>query len=252
MRASLEQRSLIKEISCDIFLCDRTGAGGLIRSFDCAFIESVIKHPDVIKGARAWAEIDIQSIVDNLDNYLLVNEFGGFLVISRMPGVYECHTQFLKEGRGGLVRLSVTEAFDYMFINTDCTKIVTKAYKDNPASVALSRAFFKEEGETESYYYFSHSLYNWANNEVNALEGEGFHELVKDTTNHENDSTHDYHVGMCLRMAKAGNYLKAQHYYNEWAVMSGYETITILRNNPLVVKIGSMTLEIGEEVRLCQ
>lgn len=221
------------------------------RSFDYDFIQAVIGHPSVIKGAKAWECIDLKPTIDNLDNYLLVNDFGGFVVINRMPGIYECHTQFLPDGRGEAVRAAVVDAFDYMFINTDCTRIITKAYKDNPASIALSKEFFKEEGETEEYYYYSRSYSEWVYNEKNELAGRSFHELVEETTNHDDDDTHNYHVGGCLRMAKAGNYIKAQHFYNEWAVMSGYETITILKQNPLLISVGNMKIEIGEEVRIC-
>lgn len=224
----------------------------IARSFTAEFMAGVITHPSVIKGAKGWESIDIKPIVDNLDNYLLVNEWGGFIVIKRTAFTYECHTQFLPEGRGKGVREAVAEAFDYMFVNTDCEKIITKAYKDNPASIKLSREFFKEEGETKDYYYYSCSYTDWIRNDKNLSSGKIFHDIVEETTNHEDDEVHDYCVGFCLRMAKAGNVEKAQKLYNEWAVMSGYEPIVILRYKPLLAQIGLVRLEIGEEVRLCQ
>ena len=228
-----------------------TPSSPITRSFDHKFLEEVITHPSVIKGAKGFEGIDLHRIVDNINNYLLVNEFGGFIVVNKMPGVYECHTQFLPAGRGAKVREAVIEAFDYMFINTDCERIITKAYKDNFASVKLSREFFSEEGETSDYFYYSLRYDDWVKTDRNKLAGEQFHELVKETTNHSDDTTHDYYVGASMRMAKAGNYVKAQHFYNLWAVMSGYEPLVILKNNPLVVQAGDLRLEIGEEVRLC-
>lgn len=231
---------------------DITPASPLVRSFDYQFIESVITHPSVIKGARWKDGLTIQPVVENLNNYLLVNEFGGFIVVNQLPTVYECHTQFLPEGRGPQVRDAVKDAFDYMFINTDCERITTRAYKDNFASVKLSREFFTEEGETNEYFYYSLRYENWVKTDLNLSAGQEFHELVKETTNHGDDKTHDYHVGAAVRMAKAGNYGKAQHLFNSWALMSGYEPLVILKTNPLLVQAGDLRFEIGEEVRICQ
>ena len=94
---------------------------------------------------------------------------------------------------------------------------------------------------------------DWVFNDANLEAGEKFHKLVEETTNHDDDATHDYYVGACLRMANAGNYRKAQNIYNSWAMMSGYEPIRFIRECPPLATVGDMTLElINNEVRLCR
>ena len=63
---------------------------------------------------------------------------------------------------------------------------------------------------------------------------------------------HDGYVGACIRLAKAGNIEKAQYIYNDWAIMSGYELAAVVKKTPLLVSIGNIIIEIGEEVVLCQ
>ena len=223
----------------------------IVRSFNTVFLNSVLAHPAVSKGARIEEGMDISSIVNNMDNYFLATEHGGFLIIKVYEGVYECHTQFLPEGRGSHVREAVKAAFDYMFLYTDCTKVITKAYKDNPASVKLSDEFFNREGSTGDYHYYSREHKDWIISEANQKEGEGFHDMIGEDANHVDDTVHDCYVGACMRTALAGNAFKAVELYNNWAYMSGYEPLILRSVHPVVVSAGDMILEITGEVRVC-
>ena len=224
------------------------------RDFNAFFINSVINHPSVRGGAGVQLGADVSALIRDTRNFVLCSEFGGFVVIQKTNQTYECHTQFLPEGRGGHVIASVVEAMLYMFTKTDCLRIVTKAHKDNPAALRLSRMFFTERGITGDYHYFDLGYHEWAGrSEACLLEGESFHNLVAEETNHDDDDAHDYQVGGALLIAKTGNIHKAQNVYNEWAVMSGYEPMILTSLNPPVAVIGDMmvTIENGS-VMLCQ
>lgn len=222
------------------------------RSFNADFINSVINHPSVREGAGVLLPVDVSDFVANPFNFLLQNEFGGFLVINVMPGIYECHTQFLPEGRGEQVIEAVGEAMLYMFTKTDCTRIITKAHIENAPAKKLSNLFFEKRGQTGDYFYYETDFWSWARKSKECKKaGEDFHSLVEDSTNHEDDEAHDYQVGAAVLTAKE-NIKKAQMAYNNWAVMSGYEMMNIETLTPPVVRLGDMRLTINNgEVKLC-
>jgi hypothetical protein len=214
-------------------------------------MNSVINHPSVKGGAQVKGVCDISETILNRKNVLLENDHGGFLVLERMPGIYECHTQFLPSGRGANVRECAKWAFRYMFTKTDCMKVITTA--STPAAIKLSREFFREKGETGGVKYFSLTYEDWVETDDEVKrEGELFHELVKDNTNHGKDESHDIHVGSASLMFKAGNINKAQTLYNQWAIMSGYEPVSIESANPLILRIKNMIISYEDGDILCQ
>jgi len=223
------------------------------RSFNASFINDVLQHPEVKPGAEVKGLADLQPIIDNLENFLLVTEHGGFLLVNRSMGVYELHTQFLPSGRGKHVVDSGIEAFQYMFLNTDCTRVITKASPTNVSAKNLSDAFFTCRGFNQGYHYYSCDIEQWIErDEVVKQAGEEFHEIAEETTNHNDDATHDAYAGFAYLMAKNGNFDKGQYVYNRWAVMSNYEVIIIEQRQPLVAKIGYMRLTIENGEVICQ
>lgn len=196
--------------------------------------------------------MNLSGVVSDPRNFLLENAYGGFLLVCVLPGVYEVHTQFLPQGRGKRAFSACVEAMEYMFTRTDCLRLITKAREDNEAAKALAHMFMTERGKTGVYHYFDTDYWHWA--EQSAMckaEGERFHDMVGDETNHGEDDTHDHHVGGALMVAKH-NIQKAQYVYNHWAVMAGYETMLIESQCPPVVSVGDMRLTVEDEVKLCQ
>ena len=219
------------------------------RSFDSQFINSVINHESV----KDWAEIkglgDLSPIVDDLRNVLLTNDHGGFVYIQVAPGTYEVHTQFLPEGRGAKALKAAIDSVKYMFINTDCMRILSKARPDNTGACQLAERVLNQKGFNGTYNYYSLEYMEWVETDPsNKLKGVEFHDLVEDDTNHDEDDTHDYHVGAAIALCEANNALKAQQVYNYWAIASGYEMATIDSLNPLIISVGSMRLAFPLEV----
>jgi len=220
----------------------------LKRSFNAKFMNEVINHPSVRDGAQAKAGSDLSQLVLNRKNVLLQNDHGGFVIIEKMPGIYEWHTQFLPKGRGQQVREAVKEALRYMYIKTGCMKIITTA--NTPASIKLAKEFLTEKGETNGVKYFSGTYEDWViNDEEVKKEGKSFHEMVGDNTDHGDD---DIHIGSACLMTKAGNIDKAQILYNQWAIMSGYSPIIIESAHPLILRIKNMILTLEDGGIKCQ
>ena len=223
-------------------------------SFDAEFINSVINHPDVREGAEIKGIADVTSLVEDRDNVLLETKHGGFLLINKGLGIYELHSQFLPSGRGLHVVEAGLKAFHFMFLKTDCTRVITKASPDNVGAHGLAEKFFTRRGFNQGYHYYSCDIEQWIErDEVVKQAGEHFHELVKETTNHDDDDVHDCYAGFAYLTAQSGNIEKGQYIYNRWAVMSNYETISIERRHPLVAKVGDMRFIVDNgEVSLCQ
>lgn len=213
------------------------------REFNADFINYVANDPSVKGGAKVNGVADLSSAVSDLRNVLITFEHGGFLLINKSSAVYEVHTMALKQGRGPMLREAIKEMLDYLFMQTDCERLVTVAYKDNPSAMRLSDEFMELRGETGSYCYYDLAYHDWVMTSQACRErGHLFHESVE--TNHEEDSTHDFHVGGALRMVEYGNVSKAKKLYNEWAVMSGYAPCQILNVSPLILGVGDMRLVI--------
>jgi hypothetical protein len=212
----------------------------LKREFTADFINGVANDPSVKGGSKLGGYTDLSELI-SLDNVLLTYEFGGFILINKGGGTYEVHTMALKQGRGKLLRENIGKAMEYMFFETDCLRLVTMAYKDNPASMALSDAYFDCKGETEEYKYYERHYSDWVSGCDRAKsEGDSFHLGVEQT--HEDDDYHDYHVGGAMILLKNGNIGKGVQVYNDWAAMSGYASIEVIGVTPLIIEVGEMTL----------
>jgi hypothetical protein len=222
------------------------------RTYNPDFINSVINDPSVRDGAEVKGIGDVSEIIRSLNNYVLVSEFGGFVGIKKMAGLYECHTQFLPEGRGEHAVRAARESLRYMFCWTDCERIITKVHADNRPAQLFAAQFFKKRGRTGDHFYYSLDVDDWIAKDPGCqMAGEEFHRLIGDKKGHDDDATHDCFAGYAWLAAKTGNIYKAQLQYNRWAVMAGYEPIIILSERPLVVSIGSMQIAMNQESITC-
>jgi hypothetical protein len=226
----------------------------ITRTYNAEFINTVINDPSVRDGAEVKEFSDLSEIAANLNNHILVNEHGGFVVIKKMPGVYECHTQFLPEGRGERAVTAVEEAMRYMFIETDCTRIITKVNVNNKPVRMFAGQFFRKRGITGNYCYYSRDIDEWIETDMHCLiKGRLFHKQIEEDVTHEDDKVHDSFVGAAILMAQNNNIYKGQLAYNRWAVMAGYEPIIIISETPLIAQCGNLRIAIqNSEVRLCQ
>ena len=223
------------------------------RHYNADFINSVINDPSVSEGAEVKGIADVSAIVVDLNNYVLVNEYGGFVVIRKLPGIYECHTQFLPSGRGLSAVMAAKEAFRYMFLHTDCERVVTKANAANAVVQRFTSQFFRKRGCAGGYFYYSADIDDWIATDNACLEaGQQFHQGIEEDVNHDDDSMHDRFVGAAILLARHGNLYKGQAVYNRWAVMAGYEPLLVLSERPIIVQAGDMRLCVDERIRVCR
>lgn len=221
------------------------------RSFDATFINEVLNHESV----RDWAEVkgygDLTALVSDPKNVLLTNECGGFIYVQVAHGTYEVHTQFLPEGRGAKALKYAYESIRYMFIHTDCVRIISKAKPENVGACQLAKRVLGYKGFNGNYNYYSLHYMDWVETDKTCkAEGEEFHKLVEDVTNHDDDDTHDCHVGAALLIAKAGNPEKAIQVYNYWALAACYAPAIINNLHPLLISVGDMNLQITNIVEV--
>jgi hypothetical protein len=223
----------------------------ITRTFDPAFLNSVCNHPEVRPWLYGQGEIDVTPFVTNADNFALVTDGGGFILVRHEPGIYEAHSQFLPDGRTG-TRQAMREVFDYMFTRTDCERIITQIPDNNRAAAALGMA-----GKFRTLFRLEHTprgptafvcltIEEWAQNTL-ALETDSkwFHDpmaaAVKaacpDMPEHHDDRAHERAVGATVRMVRAGNAEKGVNFYNRWARFSGFTPIRPVSFAPLVLDV---------------
>lgn len=213
----------------------------LKRQFTAEHINAIANHSSVKHGAKIAEEADLLPLVNDYRHVVLAYEQGGFVLLNKGSQTYEVHTLALPEGRGPILRDAVKEMLHYLFLQTDCERLITTAYKASPLAMALSEEFMAFRGETDEYKYYELTYRDWViTSPIAKQAGEEFHNSVE--TDHGEDSTHDSHVGGAILLVKYGNVGKAKKVYNEWAVMSGYAQCSILNVSPLILGIGEMRL----------
>ena len=74
----------------------------LTRSFDVNAINAAANRPDVrpFIGPASLGELDFEDAVTDYNNWFLMGEHGGFVLVWSAPGVYEVHVFIATEGRG--------------------------------------------------------------------------------------------------------------------------------------------------------
>lgn len=239
------------------------------RTFDASFLNTVANHPEVRPWLAGKGTIDLSGLVGNAGNFALVNDFGGFLLTPNVPSVYEVHSMFLPEGRGGCVAF-MKACQEWMFTRTDCVAITSKVPKSNGAAKGLalrgglSAVFERDDALLGPCEYVELPILKWAmNNPALEAHGERFHELLEQAKEaagselpvHPHDPAHERAVGAAALMFERGQPVKAQDFYNRWAVLAGYAPIRLLSLSPVTVDVVDAVVGIGEEgmeVWLCR
>jgi hypothetical protein len=242
----------------------------MTRTFDAAFMNTVLNHPEVHPWTGYDGTIDITLIAENVNNYVLVNAFGGFIAYNLSPGVYEVHSMFLPEGRGKQLLQFSKECLEYMFTRTDCHTLVTQLPDNNASAISLAtmvgfQPYFRRENTPRGpTAYARYTLDEWVQDtESLETEGEWFHSnlrsckecLGSELPDHDHDPSHERAVGAAVKMIKAGNAFKAIDYYNNWAKLAGYAPVELLSFNPVVVDVVDAIVEIRDgqmEVLKCR
>lgn len=234
------------------------------RTFDAAFLNGVINHPEVRPWVGGEAAINVAEIIANPSNVALVNDFGGFILIQHTPGSYEVHSQFLPEGRGRRSRDAMRDGLDYMFTRTNCEQVITQVPDNNRAAAGLARLagfreLFRREGAARGpTSYMCLTIDEWAQgNPALEADGQWFHAAAEsavksarpDLPDHPDDPAHNRAVGAAVRMIRAGNAAKGVAFYNRWALFAGYSPIRLISQQPPLLNMSEHGLSFIVEVR---
>jgi hypothetical protein len=239
------------------------------RTFDPAFLTDVVNHPEVRPWLAGEGPLDISERVLDADNFVLVSEFGGFILVRHEPGIYEVHSQFLP-GNGTHPIKAMRAAQEWMFTRTDCQAIVSRVPKENKAAKGfaitggLRPIFERDDALLGPCEYVELTLMDWAMRTF-ALEahGERFHAFLEqakaaegsELPKHPHDPAHERAVGAALLMIERGQPAKGAAFYNRWARLAGYAEIELLSEAPVVVDAVDAVVGIGDtgmEMLLCR
>lgn len=234
------------------------------RHTDAAHLNSIANHPDVYHWVRGPCEgpLDFSPVIGDDNVYALLGEHGGQVYHRLQPGLFEAHSQFLKQGRGEWAYDATQASLKWMFTRTECMEVVSRVPHGNVAARALAQAVglkpdfvnprgWVMDGKTVAAEIFSLTVQEWMRRAPGLVEkGKWFHKRLdeelarhgaKDLA-HEDDETHDRYVGAACEMFFGGQPIKAQILYNRWACMSDYHPIEVVRLDPLYVDIGTAVL----------
>ena len=91
----------------------------LERSFDVDAINAAANRPDVrpFVGPAELGELDFEDAVADTNNWFLMGEHGGFVLVWSAPGVYEVHVFIAREGRGKWAAQARQAMLDYAKAN---------------------------------------------------------------------------------------------------------------------------------------
>jgi hypothetical protein len=237
------------------------------RHTDANFLNRVVNDPDVYRWVKGYAigQLDFSAIAADPRHYVLMGEHGGIVFFQKAPGLYECHTQVLKPGRGEWAKRMARACLHIMFTQTDCLEVYTHVPKGNLGARTLTMLCgfgleFRKPASLEGWVMdgdpvptdvFSLRVQDWARTAPGLVErGAWFHRrleaefkrLGRHEENHADDDVHDRFVGMAAEFVFGGQPFKGQMLYNRIAAMAGYMPIVISNPRPLTVNIGSAIL----------
>lgn len=242
------------------------------RTVDATAFNVIANHPAVRPWTGGDGVADLTAIISELSNIALIGEAGGFVGVNHGAGRYEVHSLFNPARPKQAAIYAMRDAMAYMFTSTPCVELLTKVPVDNLAAKGLSRlAGFTLQFESLSAWntesqkmtaFYSLPIEKWAllSRESKRM-GAWFHAML-DTIRtdeqhaaHPDDAVHDAMVGAAIGMLQAGLVWKAVSCYNRWALWTGYETLVVESECPLVVSFDQLRIEIMQshiEVLSCQ
>lgn len=228
------------------------------RSFNADKINEIINHPDIFRlVAKDFSKpLDLTADIQDQNNFLLVDgDNGGIFFKQHEPTVYEAHTQFLPTVRGASALKSTRQAIHYMFTRTDCMELVTRVPVFNVKATFWARAAgasldfecknaWKNDDGAFDVKYYALRYYDWVRDNPRLMaSGHWFHERLEEAKKrmgatielHDDDASHDAHVGAAIEMIFGGQVAKGIVLYNRWARLAGYATVDLISINPLII-----------------
>ena len=230
------------------------------RQFDAHFVNRVANHPEVAPFVRGYllGKMNFAEAVADQNNVFLVGEHGAMIFHRHQPGLYECHTMTLPQGRGHWTLRFVQSCLFWIFTHTEAVEIMTRVPKGNLPALALVRAikgvyeFTNRRGwvmdnDPVPAEIYSMHVQNWIRDADGLRErGEWFHAKLKQELSKFGqvadqlapDPQQDRHVGAACEMIFGGQPHKGVVFFNRFAAMNDLQPATLVSVNPTSVDIG--------------
>lgn len=255
-------------------LTDAIPIGLVRRSFDAGEINPILNDPSVFRfaGVQGIPSLDVTPLLADERNILLMMGDGGIIFAWQALGVYEVHTNFLKDPESGLARGAAVlnnsrAAYRWMFTQTECVTLLTRIPAHNRGALRIAplagwtKEFYRKavwpsvsDGIVDmSFYALRYD--DWVRKTPELMfSGRAFHERLDAefarhgvaVEQHPDEDCHDLHVGACLEMVYGHQLDKAVILYNRWAQFSGYAQIGIVSYEPIVLNIGNALIQIQD------
>ncbi len=241
------------------------------RTMDAARLNAVANNAAVRPWLGGEGILDFSALLTLPTTIALQTEHGGFICLARGEGRYEVHSLFGPARSQRETVRAMRASLQYMFTQTDCLELVTKVPQMNRAALGLARlAHFQpvftgtvdwstsERWLTDFYHL---TLDRWAaTSDAMLTAGREAHERMADAyrtfntpvpAHSEDDDSHLRFSGAAWTMLQAGQARKAVDFYNRYAVWSGYPPIRLVREQPTVIDLDGLIVEIrGQEVEV--
>ena len=246
-----------------------------IRANEAALLFGLLSDESIapyVFGAAEGRTDAVIRFLTNEQNICLVCEneehraLGAFMIFWSEPGVYVVHTAALPEVRGKAYVRAAREALKTMFLcSPDCMELYTRVPEANKAALGLTRLFpwrreftLSQGWEGKPCWMYALRWYDWVWSPLGAeLEelGAWLHtrfdeEFVgKEREEHPDDSAHNRMAGAAAEMVFNGCVPKALVLYNRWANLTGYDKISIVVQQPLVLACRDSLFQVNFEKR---
>jgi hypothetical protein len=226
-------------------------------------INAILNHPDVLPWvSKDGAPLDLGPIIEHPDVFAIYGEYGGQVYHRLQPGLFEAHSAALPQGRGTWMVEATHQSLKWLFTHTEAVEIVTRVPVGNVAAKGLARAIhgahdctlrgaWVKDGQPLDCDIYSLTIQGWMKSSpLLPAEGRRFHDRLEaefarlgiSELAHPDDETHDRVVGAAFSMCLGGQPQKACVFYNRTASLAGWQQISVISLNPLVVDIGSAIL----------
>lgn len=227
------------------------------RHFDAERLNEIVNHPDVLPwiGHNPSEPLDLTRIISDVSNYLLLGEHGGILFYRLQPGLYEAHTQVLPEGRGKWTVAMTWAALRFMFTQTDCVEVVSKAPEGNKGALGLirlahgvyqftSQAGWIVDGAPVPARIYSWTIQHWIKTAPDLIDrGNRFltqlnNEMERHGVITRSEITDEIarQFGAVVEMALGPLPKKGELFYNRFAAMSDRSPAIIVSTDPLTLE----------------
>lgn len=240
------------------------------RERHAARINKVVNDPSVFDWVRGnhKGPLDLAPVVANPANILLMGQYGGILFVQLQPGLYEAHTQVLKEGRGKWTVAMTQAALHWMFTRSDCFEVMSRCPEGNVAARALIKrvggqfSFTNPQGWVRDDKPIPADIYSWTiQNWMTTAPGleergkwlqntvsDAYRKFNKAAMPYVEDALFNRYAGMAAEMFLNKQGAKAVLLYNRWAKMAGRDNIDLMcAENPTAIRTPDAILMVRED-----